>query len=187
MWDTLLEWVKALGVGGLVGVFVGAYLTRRAQDRLFARQQAAQRIERARAIYQDAEVTGYKLADLLMPHKNQLLIGATSLERISSVPSLCDDLMAAQIKLESEGAPDVARELKYVRASAHGMYDRVAETIDYISWAKELPSQEHAWHTKRWEQLCSALDQGGTYWTYWLERQEAATPARRTSLPWRRG
>lgn len=185
MWNSILEWAKALGIGGLVGVFVGARLTRRAHDRQFERQQTAQRIERARAVYQDAEVTGYKLADLLMPHKDHL-IGAAGLEKINGVPSHCDELLAAQIKLESEGARDVARELMHVRASARGMYDRVAETIDYITWAEELPSQERAWHTKRWEQLCSALDQGGTYWTSWLERQEATSPARRR-WPWQRG
>jgi hypothetical protein len=186
VWTNLLEWVKALGVGSLFGVFIGARLTRSAQDRQFARQRAAQRIDRARDIYQEAEVIGHKLSSTLVPVTGK---GAQArrADELAVIPKLNEDLLATAVKLRSDGATDVARSFDHARVVARKMYERAMTTADVVTKAEGPAAEEWGWHFNKWEELAFALSQADAYWNSWFAQEESFhRTKRRNWLPWRR-
>jgi hypothetical protein len=162
VWTTILEWIKGIGVGSLVGVFVGARLARHSQDRQFDRQAAAQRVDRGRAIYSDAKVLGHDLTGTLSGHFQGRLSANDAADKVEAAHK---KLFEATVRLSTEGATQVAHQ--YERAMVQSGWIRAAITGELEE--RPLPGPERCWAA--WHELAAELDAADTLWARWQEAQ----------------
>jgi hypothetical protein len=177
MWGNVLEWVKALGAGSIIGVFVGAQLTRRSQDRQFERQAVTQRVDRARVIYQQARVLGHRLTGGLAPRYPTQFTLPTS-EAAEQADAVHRELFEATVRLTSEGASAVAHQ--YVRAQVQSQW--MCGVITGELEERPLPDITRYWAA--WHDLAAELDAADVLWEQWQAKQTARPPRRRIRWPW---
>lgn len=177
MWTIALEWLKGLGLGSLIGVFVGARLARQSQDRQFDRQAVTQRVDRARAIYMDAKVLGHELTGPISRHLHGRLSADDVADKIEKVHK---KLFEATVRLSTEGVTQVAHQ--YERAMVQSGWVRAALTGEL----EEQPPPGPERYQAAWFALATELDRADTLWGRWLEAQTSRPAKSRRWLKLRR-
>ena len=172
MWQFILDKAVALVVG-LAGVFVGARLTRSAQDRQFARQQAAQRVDRARAAYQDGVVLGHRLQHMLRPTGPE---GTTLPDPGEDTLKATDELIDICLKLKGNGANDVAEPLMLVAGLGRLLFTMAVR--------QESTPPEH--YVDLWTQMANGEGATDKAWERWQAAQEAVWSHRPSHWRWPR-
>lgn len=176
----VLEWIKAIGIGSLLGVLVGAWLTRRTQDLQFRRQLVAQRTENARKAYVECLRLAHQVAtDLAINVRGDVEKQLTD-ELRHGVQTKLVQLADHEIELHSNGASDVAR----VFVDARNWAIAFAVTVD----VKKYNDDEHGTSAKLQEittSLRAELERAWAVWDDWQACQESLHKRRRR-LRWRR-
>lgn len=175
--SAVLEWVKAVGLGSIIGVFVGARLTRQSQDRQFQRQAVAQRVDRARTVYQEALILGHRLSRTLTPPRE----GKSELptrEKAEQAHALNRELFEATVKLSSEGAVAIAHQ--YSRAMSQSQW--LCSMINGEMEVRPPLGLDDYWRT--WHNFVRELDAADMLWERWQDEQLSSSS--RGMWPFRR-
>jgi hypothetical protein len=169
MWGNVLEWVKALGAGSIIGVFVGAQLTRRSQDRQFARQQVAQRVENARKSYTECLKLAAKINEKVILTVNQAVGDKVTPEFINEIERLRDQLADTEVELHSYGASVVADVFSEIRWSLMGL------VITSRIGTPDGTSKEDRWRLIS-DGIHNEVEHVWTVWDEWASSQLAVEP-----------
>lgn len=182
MWTTLVGWLQTLA-GTLIGIFAGAVLTQRSQDRQFARQRRAQRLDRAREAFEDAAVIGLKLLHKLELSPTHRLYGPEAATRLADVPELVADLLRATVRLQSEGAEDVADNLGRAGSKAQLLYGSVASQSDVIAKGAEAANAERLHYHEHTKDLTKDYARFRHSWLLWINKQETLERSKKRKRP----
>ncbi|ROP37437.1 hypothetical protein [Saccharothrix texasensis] len=175
--SAVLEWVKAVGLGSIIGVFVGARLTRQSQDRQFLRQAVAQRVDRARTVYQEALILGHRLSSTLTAPRG----GESELptrEKADQARELHRELFEATVRLSSEGAIAIAHQ--YSRAMTQSQW--LCAMIEGEMEVRPPLGLDDYWRT--WHNFVRELDAADMLWERWQDEQSSSSS--RGMWPFRR-